>query len=150
MLKLYRKETPCEIEGRQFVIREMNGAEQVVFYDLVKEIATHQAVWESHNKAGTQASDEAREAKTSLDSANHLLWQNMLNPTDDKGPVSPEWVKQNTNGRFGDEVVREQMRLNDFDNQMGKALARAAATNQAAAALSHGPIFAAQSVPSTT
>lgn len=150
MLKLYRQETPCEIEGRNFVLREMNGADQVVFYDLVKEIATHQNTWELHNKAGTQASEEARQAKASLDSANHLLWQQMLNPTDDKGPVTPEWVKANTNGRFGDEVVREQMRLNDFDNQMGKALARAAATNQAAAALSHGPIFAAQSVPSTT
>lgn len=150
MLKLYRRETPCEIEGRTFMIREMSGADQVVFYDLVKEIATHQNLWESHNKAGTQASEEAQKAKAELDSANHLLWQKMLNPTDDKGPVTPEWVRVNTNGRFGDEVVREQMRLNDFDNQMGKALARAAATNQAAAALSHGPIFAAQSAPSIT
>ena len=149
-LKLHLRETPAEICDRNFLIREMSSPQQERFYDTVAEIARHQAAWEEHNKNGTQESQEAREAKNSLDSANLRLWQQMLIPTDEKGQITMEWVKENTNGRFGDEVVREQMRLNDFDQQMGKAQARMAAMDQAQAALSRGPIFAAQSAPSIT
>lgn len=146
MLHFSKREERCEIEGRQFIIREMNGADQAVFYEIVSNIARFQAEWEAHNKAKTQDSEEAQQAKKSLDSENHRLWQMMLHPTDGQDPVTPEWVRLNTNGRIADGVVRCQMELNDFDNQMGKALARTAAANQAAAALSHGPIFAARSV----
>lgn len=149
MLKLHLRQTDCEIMGRRFVIREMNAPDQEQYYGLIARVARHQIAWEEANKAGTQESQEAVEAKQALEAANLMIWQMMLHPTGNESPVDGEWVRQNTNGRFGDEVIAEQMRLNNFQEQMGKASARAAATIQQAAP-SPGPIFAAASVGSTT
>jgi len=148
-MKLHLREEPVEIQDRTFILREMSAEDQDRFYTLIFDISKAQQAWEEHNRQGRQDSSEARQVKADLETANLRCWQLMLVPTDNKGEITQEWLKVNTNSRFGDAVVEKQLELNNFSQTLGK-LAVTERAKAAQAGLSDGPIFAAQSPVSTT
>lgn len=127
-LTLELQETEVSLGKREFVLREMSANKQNKFYQLMNEYAQTEKRLKELRVVMEPTSEEVSELEKLAAKAtdcNEKIWNMMLIPNDgNRERVSMEWLDENTNGRLGEKVIEEQLRLNDFDNTMGKLVAQ--------------------------
>lgn len=128
-LNLELQKTEVSIGGREFVLCEMSAAKQNEYYQLINQYAQTETAVQELRKVQNPTTAQIKKMESLVKKSEALngdIWTMMLVPNDEnRDRITAKWLEEHTNGRIGELVMQEQLRLNDFDATMGKLMAQA-------------------------